>query len=99
MLVTFQLRLLFAPFWSGELRGGEIGPLGVWRGTLPQPRSTVGHTDGKVGRRSEGLDQAYDATITSQGRRYSWLARVHETGGGKAQQDLADKETKGSASS
>ena len=47
------------------------------------------------------LDQSYGTTETSQGRRYSQLARIYETGGGEEngiQRDQAVEETKVPAS-
>ena len=36
---------------------------------VPQHRGSVGHTDGEMGWRGEGLDTTYDANTNSQGRR------------------------------
>ena len=35
---------------------------------VSQQRGSVGHTDGEMGRRGEGLDRTYDANTASQGR-------------------------------
>ena len=64
---------------------------------VPQKWHSVGHTDGEMGWRVEGLDTIYDANTNSQGRRHLEPARVDETTGGQAEgvrRIRADKETK-----
>ena len=73
-MVVSLLHRLFVPFWFGERQHcGGIDRLGGWRGTPAtfNGGSTRGPTDGKVGRRGEGLYQVSDAAQTLKGRRYT----------------------------
>ena len=68
---------------------------------VPQQKGSMGHTDGEMGWRVEGLDGTDDANTASQGRCHQEPARVDETASGYeggVQRTCADPETKGSAS-